>query len=250
MYPNVAGFGNQAFLRVEDAALRLACAQIYNDAAREITGRKHPEALGQPVRLTWPEHWGEGTTPVDRVRAGETVRLVDARYPVLRGGAPEDAWFELSYGPLRDETGAVAGVVVTGVETTTRVLSETALRQSEERFRTLLQSVHDYAIFMIDLEGRITEWTEGARRMLGHGHEVIGNHVSLFSAPEDLEQGMPWRNLLRAREDGRCASEGWRVRKNGTRFWANEITTAIRGPDSAVHILRTPLSEGGDGPAC
>src|SRR4051812_2590161 len=58
--------------------------QIYNDAAREITGRKHPEALGQPVRLTWPEHWGEGTTPVDRVRAGETVRLVDARYPVLR----------------------------------------------------------------------------------------------------------------------------------------------------------------------
>jgi diguanylate cyclase (GGDEF)-like protein/PAS domain S-box-containing protein len=104
-----------------------------------------------------------------------------------------------------------------------------ALRQSEERLSLLIHGVRDYAIFMLDPEGLVTTWNEGAERIKGYAaDEIIGQHFSKFYTPEDLAQGMPSRELRIAREQERSEEEGWRVRKNGSRFWADVVITPLR----------------------
>ena len=202
---------------------------IYNDAYATLIGPKHPDVLGRPTPEAWPEFWPVVAPVIERVWAGETITFVDAEQKLLRRGKLEDGWFTNCYSPLRDETGAVAGVLVTLLETTARVRSEAALRASEERFRTLLQNVRDYAIFLLDEAGYITEWSEGATRVFGHsGAVVVGRHVSILYSADDTGIGVPEAELREARTNGRVETEGWRVHKDGTRFWANEIATAIR----------------------
>jgi len=117
--------------------------QIYNDPYREIIDARHPAALGRATRDTWPDYWPEVSPLLDRVWAGETIRRVDADFRVTRGGTTQDAWFELSYSPLRDESGAVAGALATALETTERVRTATALRDSEDRLRALVQDLEE-----------------------------------------------------------------------------------------------------------
>ncbi|HEY7376120.1 MAG TPA: ATP-binding protein [Polyangia bacterium] len=113
--------------------------QIYNDPYRAVIEARHPGALGQPTSETWSDYWA-GITPIlDRVWAGETVRLIDERFSIPRGGETRDAWFELSYSPLRDESGAVIGALAQALETTERVRSEAALREGEVRLRALME---------------------------------------------------------------------------------------------------------------
>ncbi|MCZ0961050.1 PAS domain S-box protein [Paracoccus benzoatiresistens] len=119
--------------------------QIYNDGFRLIMGEKHPAGLGQPAKACWPEAWHLNAPIYDRVWTGESVTYEDALYPITRHGALVNAWFTLSYSPLRDKAGAVAGVLVTVVEVTNRVLAQrkqrvtaSALRKSEARQAFLL----------------------------------------------------------------------------------------------------------------
>ncbi|MFL5347837.1 MAG: PAS domain S-box protein [Hyalangium sp.] len=99
---------------------------------------------------------------------------------------------------------------------------------AEERARMIIESVRDYAIFMLDPQGIITSWNTGAERIKGYtAEEIIGQPLSRFYTPEDLQRGLPQRLLRTALEEGRVESEGWRVRKDGTRFWADVIITAI-----------------------
>jgi PAS domain S-box-containing protein len=106
---------------------------------------------------------------------------------------------------------------------------EAALRQEEQRFRLFVEAVKDYAIFTLDANGRVSSWNEGAARLNGYeAAEVIGRHFSCFFPAEDVEQGKPHEELERAANDGRFEDEGWRVRKDGSRFWANVVLTAIR----------------------
>ena len=107
--------------------------------------------------------------------------------------------------------------------------SETASPRSiEERFRALVSSVKDYAIFMLDPSGKIETWNAGAERTKGYlAEEIIGQHMSRFYTPEDLARGLPAKLLAQAIRDGRVESEGWRVRKDGTRFWADVVITAL-----------------------
>ncbi len=103
------------------------------------------------------------------------------------------------------------------------------LAKSEETFRSLLTSVKDYAIFMLDPQGRISSWNAGAERIKGYkAEEIIGQHFSRFYLPEDLERGKPEMELKEAAAQGRFEDEGWRVRKDGSRFWANVVITAVR----------------------
>ena len=107
--------------------------------------------------------------------------------------------------------------------------SETALLQSEQRFRLFVDAVRDYAIFMLDPEGNITTWNSGAERIKGYKPwEIIGKHFSMFYLEEDLKSRKPWHELEVAAEEGRFEDEGWRLRQDGTKFWANVIITAIR----------------------
>ena len=103
------------------------------------------------------------------------------------------------------------------------------LQQSEERFRLLVEAVQDYAIFMLDIEGHVVSWNNGAQRIKGYqGAEIIGKHFSCFYPPADLQSGKPQWELEVATKEGRFEDEGWRIRKDGSRFWASVIITAIR----------------------
>lgn len=107
--------------------------------------------------------------------------------------------------------------------------AEQALRTSEERFRMIVDSIEDYAILMLDAQGCVVSWSRGAERLQGYtGEEIIGRHFSRFYLPEDVSAGKPERELTEARDTGRVEDEGWRVRKDGTRYYANVIISAIR----------------------
>jgi PAS domain S-box-containing protein len=96
-------------------------------------------------------------------------------------------------------------------------------------FRRLVESVLDYAIFALDAGGHVVTWNEGARRIKGYeADEIIGKHVSVFYSPEEVAAGKPDAELVLASAEGRWEDEGWRIRKDGTRFWANVVTTALR----------------------
>ncbi|MBV8402225.1 MAG: PAS domain S-box protein, partial [Acetobacteraceae bacterium] len=98
------------------------------------------------------------------------------------------------------------------------------LRQTQETFRLLVNGVTDYAIFMLDPNGCVSTWNTGAERLKGYSEkEILHRHFSVFYTPEDRDAGLPARVLETARRDGRYAGEGWRVRKDGTRFWANIV---------------------------
>jgi PAS domain S-box-containing protein len=100
---------------------------------------------------------------------------------------------------------------------------------SDDPFTLLVQSVVDYAIYMLDPTGRVTSWNSGAERIKGFAtEEILGQHFSLFYTPEDREAGVPVRALETARETGRYEAEGWRVRKDGTRFWASVVIDSIK----------------------
>ena len=99
----------------------------------------------------------------------------------------------------------------------------------EDQFRLLVDSIEDYAIYMLDCAGRVLTWNRGAQHNKGYSSaEVLGQHYSLFFVPEDIEAGIPDRELAVAAVNGRCSGEGWRLRKNGERFWASFVITTVR----------------------
>jgi PAS domain S-box-containing protein len=117
------------------------------------------------------------------------------------------------------------------MEIAERNRTEEKLRQSEQNLRLLVEDVKDYAIFRLDPQGRVASWNAGAQRMKGYqAEEIIGQHFSRFYPPEDVERGKTAHELTVAAEEGRFEDEGWRARKDGSRFWANVVITALRGP--------------------
>ncbi|TAJ98986.1 MAG: PAS domain S-box protein [Candidatus Manganitrophaceae bacterium] len=110
-----------------------------------------------------------------------------------------------------------------------------ALRESEERFRLLVNGVRDYAIFLLDPQGKITSWNEGAERIKGYRiDEIIGKHFSLFYTEEDLALDKPGEELRKAAKEGRVEEEGWRIRKDGSRFWADVVVTRIQNEQGSL----------------
>jgi PAS domain S-box-containing protein len=116
-----------------------------------------------------------------------------------------------------------------------RADAEARLRQSEERFRLLVHAVKDYAIFMLDPKGRVLTWNEGAKRIKGYeADEIVGRSLSTFYTPEDRERRHPEEFLHKAEREGRAEEEGWRVRKDGSKFRARVTLTAMRGADGKL----------------
>lgn len=116
------------------------------------------------------------------------------------------------------------------------VLAELALRRNEQRFRLFVEAVQDYALFLLDAEGRVSTWNNGAQRIKGYeAHEIIGKHFSIFYPESDVLAGKPQFELEIAAREGRFEDEGWRVRKDGSKFWANVIITALRDEHGVLY---------------
>ena len=110
-----------------------------------------------------------------------------------------------------------------------------SLKESDDRFRVLVESIRDYAVFMLDRDGRVATWNTGAALIKGYQREeIVGKPIELFYTREDRESGRPARLLAQAANEGRIEDEGWRVRKDGTRFWADVVITALRDETGAL----------------
>ena len=137
-------------------------------------------------------------------------------------------WAHVIIDTIRDRQGGLIGFAKITRDLSERKSSEELLRNSEQQFRLLVQGVTDYAIYMMDPEGHVSSWNSGAERIKGYKpEEIIGEHFSRFFRQEDREAGIPEKVLRGATQHGRYESEGWRIRKDGTRFWANAIIDAI-----------------------
>ena len=148
------------------------------------------------------------------------IRKDGSRFPAI-----------VSITALRNADGGIIGYLLIGTDNSARKQAEEKLRWTEEGFRLMVESVTDCAIVMLDSEGRVVSWNTGAQRIKGYSaEEIVGQHFSRFYPPADIARGVPQRDLDSAANQGRCEVEGWRVRKDGSVFWANVVFTAIRDP--------------------
>ncbi|GAB7093010.1 PAS domain S-box protein [Halolamina litorea] len=157
--------------------------------------------------------------------------LEEFEWHVTAGDGREERWVEQHSKPITSGQYA-GGRVELYYDITDRKRSEGSLRDAEEQFRSLVDAVGEYAIFRLDPDGRIVSWNEGAREIKGYeSAEVLGESIERFYTEADREAGVPEQNLERATRQGSIEEEGWRVRKDGSRFWANVTITAVRDDD-------------------
>jgi PAS domain S-box-containing protein len=144
-------------------------------------------------------------------------------------------WAYVVIDPIRNSAGGLIGFAKITRDLTERKKAETELRESQEQFRRLVQGVTDYAIYMLSPEGYVSSWNSGAQRIKGYAPEdIIGQHFSRFYTEEDRQAGLPLQTLETAAREGRFEREGWRVRKDGTKFFANVVVDAIHNPDGSL----------------
>ncbi|MBV8097171.1 MAG: PAS domain S-box protein, partial [Acetobacteraceae bacterium] len=221
-----------------------------NAVAQHLTGWPANQALGRPLETVFSVINEQTRRPVEhpvaQVRqSGSVVGLANHTLLVAKDGTERP--IEDSAAPIMDEEGLTQGVVLVFRDATSQRVAErlqadlqgelerqvrertTELRASEERFRLLVEGTTDYAIFMLDPQGHIASWNPGAQRLKGWtAQEIIGQHFSRFYPQEAIERAWPQHELRVAAQVGRFEDEGWRVRKDGSQFWANVVITALK----------------------
>jgi PAS domain S-box-containing protein len=200
----------------------------WNVGAERILGYSEAEILGRSFSCIYTEADLESGRPAFALQ-----------HAVAEGQTQDDLWHVRKDGslfwangvitPLRDEAGNLQGFSKILRDNTKSKQAQDALQASEERFRSLVEDVQDYAIFMLEPDGRVASWNIGAERILGYtSSEIIGQDYAHFFPANAVAEGIPEQELQVAIAEGRSQQERWHLRKNGTRFWATEVVTALR----------------------
>lgn len=200
----------------------------WNAGGHRLKGYSESEALGLHFSVFYlPEDVEAGLPQRALGTAQREGRYSSEGWRLRKDGSR--FWAHVVVDPIRDPGGVLLGFAKVTRDLSERKAAEESLRRSEEQFRLLVHSVIDYAIYMINPQGVITNWNAGAQRIKGYeAHEVIGTPFARFYPPEDQARGMPAQALATALREGRFEAEGWRVRKDGSRFWASVIIDPIR----------------------
>ncbi len=242
MFEQAPGF--MAMVHGPDHVVDLA-----NDAFLRLVGTE--AANGRPLRDVLPcEPNATLFETLDEVRVSGVARSGHAHAVEVRPGEGPSKRRHVDYvvQPLVDESGGVSGIFLQGGDVSDRVVAEGRLRASESRNRQVLDSAIDYAIIACDLEGRVTRWNEGARRILGWTEgEMLGGDLSRIFTPDDRAAGRPRVEMALALSKGWSPDERWHLRKSGERFWASGEMTPLRDESGAavgvVKVLRDRTRE-------
>ena len=206
----------------------------WNSGAERLKGYKSVEIIGQHfTRFYPPEALARGWPDHELQMARTEGRFEDDGWRLRKDGSR--FWANVVITALRDEQGRLRGFSKVTRDLTGRRQADEALRDSEERFRLLVEGVSDYAIFLLDPVGHVISWNTGAQRIKQYrAEEIIGEHFSRFYPQEAVDRGWPAHELEVATREGRFEDEGWRLRKDGTQFWANVVITALRDEAGAL----------------
>ena len=207
----------------------------WNAGAQRFKGYEASEIIGQRFSRFYTDEDRAAGLPDHGLRTAAT----EGRYETEGWRVRKDGtrfWAHVILDPIRDPSGELLGYAKITRDLTERKLAADTLHRSEEQFRLLVRGVTDYAIYLLDPTGRVTNWNLGAQRIKGYlPEEIIGEHFSRFYTEEDRDKGMPQASLAAAKRDGRFEMEGWRVRKDGSRFWAHVVIDAI--PDATGEVI-------------
>jgi PAS domain S-box-containing protein len=206
----------------------------WNPGAKRFKGYEESEILGANFSRFYTDEDRQAGLPRRALETAEREGKFESEgWRVRKDGTR--FWAYVIIDPIRDSAGNLVGFAKITRDLTERMLAETSLRASQEQFRLLVQGVTDYAIYLLSPEGKVSSWNAGAQRIKGYApDEIIGKHFSHFYTEDDQKADMPRRALEIATRDGRYEKEGWRVRKDGTKFWANVVVDAIHNPDGTL----------------
>lgn len=200
----------------------------WNAGAQRFKGYLPEEIIGRHFSVFYSDEDRADGLPAQALKTAITAgKFENEGWRVRKDGS--HFWASVVIDPIRDATGELAGFTKITRDITELRSAAAALHSSEEQFRLLVEGVTDYAIYMLTPDGNIANWNTGARRIKGYEQEeVIGTHFSRFYTEEDRADNLPQRALAVATREGRYESEGWRLRKDGTRFWAHVIIDPIK----------------------
>jgi PAS domain S-box-containing protein len=213
---------------------RLGCISSWNAGARRLLGYPSAEIVGRHVSMLYPpESLALGACALALQVAEHDGYASDEGWRLRQNGSK--LWVTVELRALRDDAGKLAGFAAVLRDLSAREPGGDALRLSEERFRLLVDNCKDYAIFMLDVRGHVTTWNLGAERIKGYAaHEILGRHFSQFYPDSDVRAGKCERELEQALQEGRVEDEGWRVRSDGSRFWASVVISAVHSREGRL----------------